>query len=620
MSRTTTLRKYGKKSRSTKAGELFATLPPTPVKAPPVPVTLETEQTDGCQNDPKRDSGVDFQEQQPGGGCVTTDVDEVSKLLDAATLDPAPSPAQQTPTRNDKTLRSPAARRRRGSRRPPPDEDRSDAPSPPPHQRTSRSSQPNAKRAAASATTTTKPTSKPTATARSRAATPTSPEPETEKAPADIHPPQKQILLDDLEELTWTELLADCTKIEKIGEASYAEVYRITGADGASTSVLKAVRLEGHPIKPQTAAQIRARLVDEEPHRADEVAAELQMAEWLADIPGFLAYKGRYLVRGKATKELVAAHQVFQRREKRRDPGRLQWYPSPTRYLEETEFLVMEVADAGKPLEDVEVRTVEEVWDVLLMTALALARGEDVLEFEHRDLHEGNICVKHVRQPTPRPPNTRRRLGFSGVEVTLLDYGLSRVTCPDNAPPSSMPGSTPTPAGHAIALDLEQDLSIFQSTHAPHCQVYRQMRSFLIHGDPTVAAGPEDHKAPYPETWVEPEFADFDPADNDGQEPLELVPGGKLTWAIYAPYTNVLWLAHLYETLTTAPVWAGSQRELDKFLAETEELRACLGARALREGWGFECAGDVIRFAIEEGWVEVWQVEDCGGEEEGEGE
>ncbi|KAL1842717.1 hypothetical protein VTJ49DRAFT_4355 [Mycothermus thermophilus] len=464
MSRTTTVRKYGKKSRKPRAEALFAELPPTPVKSPQPRHLLVDLAGSDCDTASKRDSGVEFQEQPQA--CAG--VDEISKLLDAVTLDQAPA---QDSTIDDSSLRSPTSRRRRS---------------------------------------------------------------EHGSSPR----PFSKVLLDDLEELTWEELLADCAKIEKIGEASYAEVYRVTAPDGA-TSVLKAVRLEGHPIKAQMAAQVRSGLVDEEPHCADEVAGELQMAEWLADIPGFLVYKGRYLVRGKATKDLITAHQTFHRREKRRDPDRLQWYPSPTRYLDNTEFLVMEVADAGKPLEGFEVKTIDQVWDILLLTALALARGEDVLEFEHRDLHEGNICVKQARQTTPRPPGILRRLGFSGVEVTLLDYGLSRVACPD----APLPDST-TP--RVIALDLEQDLSLFQSTHAPHATVYRQMRSFLMHGDPMAALDPAEHTTAYPEV-LEP--------DTGGS-------GGKLTWTAYEPYTNVLWLAHLYETLTTAPVLTAMQRNM----------------------------------------------------------
>ncbi|KAL2271583.1 hypothetical protein VTJ83DRAFT_954 [Remersonia thermophila] len=585
MSRTTAVRKYGKKSRKPRAEALFAELPPTPVKSPASePLLVDPAGSGDDAAESKHDSGIELHE--PSEACA--DVDDISKLLDAVTLEPAPA---QDPTAGDRPCGgSPAPGRRRLRR---PRRGASQSPVASPAKRPPRAS-------------TDAPSASPAAT---RPTSPKRPGPSASpcRLAGPAPPGAPQVPLDDLEELTWEELLADCAKIEKIGEASYAEVYRITAADGAATSVLKAVRLEGHPIKAQTAAQVRSGLVDEQPHAADEAAGELRMAEWLADIPGFLVYKARYLVRGRATRELTAAHQAFHRREKRRDPDRLQWYPSPTRYLEDTRFLVMEVADAGKPLEGFKAETIDQVWDILLLTALALARGEDVLEFEHRDLHEGNICVKQARPPTARPAGILRRLGYSGVDVTLLDYGLSRVTCPEESSlTSSSSSSTTTPTTttpsppRVLALDLEQDLSLFQSTHAPHAVVYRQMRSFLVHGDPMAALDPDQHLTAYPEVSAPPE-----PAAEEGRGS-----GEKLTWTAYAPYTNVLWLAHLYETLTTAPVYAGGAKELKRFRAETEELWACLDPRAPAGEWSFGCAGDVIRFAIEEGWVEVGQVED----------
>jgi len=168
-------------------------------------------------------------------------------------------------------------------------------------------------------------------------------------------------------------------KIEKIAEASYAEVYRVSNERG--TSIIKTIRLHS-PIKPKTKVQERSGLVDEEPHREEDLLGELKISEWLADIPGFVVYKERYVVKGKASKGLLETHQTFHRRAKRKDPDRLQFYPSPSRYLDETKFLVVELGDAGIALEDYELACVSQLWDVFLHVSIALARAEDQIQFE----------------------------------------------------------------------------------------------------------------------------------------------------------------------------------------------------------------------------------------------
>jgi len=67
---------------------------------------------------------------------------------------------------------------------------------------------------------------------------------------------------------------------------------------------------------------------------------------------------------------------------KRKDPDRLQFYPSPSRYLNDTRFLVVELGDAGTALEDLELQSTDQVWDVFLGVAVALARAENLIKFE----------------------------------------------------------------------------------------------------------------------------------------------------------------------------------------------------------------------------------------------
>ncbi|KAM0347171.1 hypothetical protein ACHAPU_005112 [Fusarium lateritium] len=362
--------------------------------------------------------------------------------------------------------------------------------------------------------------------------------------------------------LSWDDVCPPGDQIVKIAEASYAEVYRVTNDRG--TSIIKVIRLPS-PIKSQTKAQVRSGLVDEEPHPEEDIKGELQISEWLADIPGFVIYKERYIVQGKTTKELLETHQSFQKKTKRQDPDRAQFYPSPSRYLDDTRFLVVELGDAGTSLEDWKLTSENQLWDIFLLQAIALARAEDLVMFEHRDLHEGNLCVRQVRSPREMGSCTEGFFGFSGLDITILDYGLSR------GEDLSIDDTTP------VALDLERDLSIFTSTHAAQCKVYRQMRSFLLRADRTCLP-PEAHNIPYAKGI-----------------------DGPLSWDAFAPYTNVLWLAYLYEYMTSH--YKGDKKELARFKRETREMWKYLDPDAGEEVPCFGCAADVVCFAVEAGWI-----------------
>ena len=134
-----------------------------------------------------------------------------------------------------------------------------------------------------------------------------------------------------------------------------------------------------------------------------------------------------------------------------------------------------------------------------------------------------------------------------------------------------------------VAFDLERDLSLFSSTHASQCSVYRRMRSFLLRGD-RQCIPPEGHRTPYAR----------------GVD-------GPLSWEAYAPYSNVLWLAYLYDHLVGR--FRGAQGALAEFRRETGELWAHLDPDADEGVASFGCAADVVCFAVEAGWISAEQLQ-----------
>ncbi len=76
---------------------------------------------------------------------------------------------------------------------------------------------------------------------------------------------------------------------------------------------------------------------------------------------------------------------------------------------------------------------------------------------------------------------------------------------------------------------------------------------------------------------------------------------GPLSWDVFAPYTNVLWLAYLYSYLVSN--FRGDKKELRKFRSTTQELWKYLNPDANDDVPCFSCAADVVCFGVEAGWV-----------------
>lgn len=161
--------------------------------------------------------------------------------------------------------------------------------------------------------------------------------------------------------------------------------------------------------------------------------------------------------------------------------------------------------------------------------------------------------------------------------MTILDYGLSRA--------QDLEATDPPP----IAQDLEKDLSLFTSTHAKQCKVYRQMRSYLLNHD---------------RIWLPPKRH---------TKPHEKGPYGPIDWSQHHAYTNVLWLAYLYAYLLDN--FQGPKKELAVFKRETREFWTHLNPETPLSIVSFSGAEEIVEFAGEAGWVTEDQLVGPSGEE-----
>jgi len=174
---------------------------------------------------------------------------------------------------------------------------------------------------------------------------------------------------------SWTSILPPDSKLTKIAEASFAEVYRITAS--STTSIVKIMPLKS-PDDPASLERSCASSIT-------DVIPELRIMNTLTEIPGFVTFKGARIVTGNQSPEFVKAWELWGKRNDYQPEEDWPWnseFDHPSDYADDALFLAIELGDAGEVLEDVAIDTIDKVWDVWLGAVIALARAEVLHEFE----------------------------------------------------------------------------------------------------------------------------------------------------------------------------------------------------------------------------------------------
>ena len=332
-------------------------------------------------------------------------------------------------------------------------------------------------------------------------------------------------------------------KLSKIGQGSFATVLKMElKKEPGHYSVWKLM-----PLKPSTGSGSRPYQVQT---LIKDAATEVRMLHAMSEIDGFVQFRSAHVVIGSVPNLISQVHESWMEKLDPRDA----WFGThmSTDYPSKNQlWLLMEMTDAGQDVDSMlcaarnnrKLYSIRGMSDIFWGIAEALMRGEAHAEFEHRDLHAGNICIKIRDEPleltaehgVPR---------LSKHEVTLIDYTQSRLTLE---------------SGDVLATAIDE--SIFrQIDDDPDAQrqydVYRSMRDI----------------------------------SRKGKKPGVAV---SQMWKEYVPMTNVLWLHHmLRELLAVTRKTSNSQEESDMILALKN-----LGSK-LSEGrvthWKYRSARDVV--------------------------
>ncbi|GAA5980451.1 hypothetical protein JCM10908_001658 [Rhodotorula pacifica] len=275
----------------------------------------------------------------------------------------------------------------------------------------------------------------------------------------------------------------------KIGEASYSEVFATAAAGGDQTTG-ETVVVKVIPIAdPRGSTSITPAVDTEElPFLSDWTAIQREIVTSRAlggdvdAVPGFVRFKGAFLVQGSYPEELLASWDDF--KEKQSPPSDEQIRPHVFASTQLYALILLE--NAGTDLEAYKLKSWKEAASVFAQATDALGRAERARDFEHRDLHWGNLLLQPTARSRPclhsrmsdaslgdEAARAVRALNLvsstvplspaaSGITATLIDFTLSRCAVENGA-----------------VYDPFEDDEIFEGTGDQQFDVYRRMREVV---------------------------------------------------------------------------------------------------------------------------------------------
>ena len=333
--------------------------------------------------------------------------------------------------------------------------------------------------------------------------------------------------------------LAKAFRVVKLAEGSYGEVYKLLPRSAATSSTLERV---GGCIIKVLALKSGSRRGQSNFSSVGAVACEVKLLKRMDEVVGFARFRGLNLVQGRFPPSFVEAFREY------KDAGKDCQNPDPESFKDTQLFAIIEMDDAGTDLEQLKRPSIFQSYDIFWSTVLTLAVAEEQVQFEHRDLHIGNICIRPIASDgsfpdnSPQPSSTIMSnpdsvLCLSGVRTTIIDYTFSRAAL--------------DPERTDIAYDPMKDSSLFNSVgkgfeQALQFDTYRRMRK-VVNTAERNALG----------------------------ENTKLKKTDVQKWSRFVPQTNIVWLNYLAQVLLTrandqiVPSTNSSSEKLQKEMYQT---------------------------------------------------
>ncbi|KAJ9116951.1 hypothetical protein QFC22_004609 [Naganishia vaughanmartiniae] len=218
-------------------------------------------------------------------------------------------------------------------------------------------------------------------------------------------------------------------RFKKLGEASYSEVFGVystapSSLDKTLEAVMKVVPLTSKPSdKPsrRSTSSSSCSADDDESMcltEMQDIVKEIELTRLMNGVhDGFVNLRGAHIVQGVYPDVLLECWDTYDQ-AKGSDNTRPDCLPRDQYYA------ILFLDNAGTDLESYQFDKAcgwRQAVDVLWQLADALSAAEEKAEFEHRDLHEGQVLVS---------------ASASGeLQTTIIDFGLSRARISERQDP-----------------------------------------------------------------------------------------------------------------------------------------------------------------------------------------
>ena len=220
----------------------------------------------------------------------------------------------------------------------------------------------------------------------------------------------------NIEEIYSSEVLKSSIKV---GEGAFGEVFLINSC-AENKPVLKVVPIGGD-----------LEVNGEEQTTHEDILSEVMISTHLSNLrnnktnqtSGFVELRSCNVFQGQYPAPLLDLWDKFDE-EKESENDRPDFFPL------EQQYIALEYGNGGKDLEKFVFRHPGQALAAWLQVAHSLAVAESHMEFEHRDLHWGNVLIKETNDKVAhfRLNGDLYEVDTEGVTTHIIDFSLSRLT------------------------------------------------------------------------------------------------------------------------------------------------------------------------------------------------
>ncbi|KAI3649117.1 hypothetical protein MP228_006971 [Amoeboaphelidium protococcarum] len=272
--------------------------------------------------------------------------------------------------------------------------------------------------------------------------------------------------------LSFTKLFKqfDIKKLCKLGEATFSEVYDLLlqslhgGQLQEKQSDYKAIQTQSAAMKVIPFGDNRKVLVNGDPQTSvDELAQEFILTKLLGDCKllgglNFVQCLGLYVAIGKYPQKLLSCWDAWALTHQSENDR-------PDEFKSDQKYGVLLLQNGGCDLEHYKLSLVEQAVSLIVQCSLTIAQAEKTVQFEHRDLHWGNVLLKATDDQKYEycMAGQKYNVPSGGVRCTIIDYTFSRVTINQQ---------------QVICRPYDEE-AYFQGQGDYQFEVYRMMRDLL---------------------------------------------------------------------------------------------------------------------------------------------